>query len=87
MGAAERRYYGMASSVVATMRTFGQMLSMGIAMILFGIYIGQVQITPERYPAFLQSARTAFVISAILCVGGMCASLSRGKHVVHQEGK
>ena len=87
MGAAEKRYYGMASSVVATMRTFGQMLSLGIAMILFGLYIGQVQITPEHYPAFLQSARTAFVISAILCFGGMFASLARGEHTIHQENK
>ncbi len=85
MGSAERRYYGMASSVVATMRTFGQMLSLGIAIILFGLYIGQVEITPAHYPAFLQSARTAFIISAILCFAGMFASLARGKHAVHQE--
>ena len=87
MGAAEKRYYGMASSVVSTMRTFGQMLSMGITMILFGLFIGQVQITPEHYPAFLQSARTAFAISAVLCVGGIFASLARGQHALNSESK
>lgn len=79
MGAVERRFYGVASGMVGTMRLFGQMLSMGIAMILFGLYMGQVQITPEYYGRFLQSARTAFMISAVLCFCGILASLARGK--------
>ncbi|MFH1086605.1 MAG: MFS transporter [Chloroflexota bacterium] len=77
MGAVERRYYGMASSIVATMRLFGQMLSMGIAMILFALYMGQAQITPEYYGRFIASARTAFAISAVLCALGIVASLAR----------
>jgi hypothetical protein len=29
----------------------------------------------------------AFVISAVVCVGGIFASLARGDHALHQEGK
>jgi EmrB/QacA subfamily drug resistance transporter len=79
MGAVERRHYGVASGLVGTMRVFGQMLSMGTAMILFALYIGQVQITPEYYGRFMASARTAFAISAVLCAMGILASLARGR--------
>lgn len=79
MSSVERRYYGVASGMVGTMRTFGQMLSMGIAMILFALYIGQAEITPEHYGRFMLSARTAFTIAAILCALGVLASLARGK--------
>jgi len=79
MGAVERRHYGVASALVGTMRVFGQMLSMGTAMILFALYIGQEQITPEYYGGFIASARMAFAISAALCAMGILASLSRGR--------
>jgi hypothetical protein len=65
--------------MVGTMRLIGQMLSMAIATLIFVIYIGKVQITPEHYPAFLTSLKTAFIIFAVLCCGGIFASLARGK--------
>lgn len=79
MGSVERRLYGIASGMLGTMRLVGQMLSMGIATLLFALYIGRVEITPELYPLFLDSARTAFAVFAALCVGGVFASLARGK--------
>ena len=54
-------------------------LSMAIVMLLFSLYVGRVQITPEYYGAFLQSVKMAFIISAILCFLGIFASLARGK--------
>ncbi|MBI4286086.1 MAG: MFS transporter [Chloroflexi bacterium] len=79
MGAVEKRFYGVASGVVGTMRTVGMMFSLGIAALLFTLYMGRVPITPEYYPLFLQSLRTAFVIFTILCFGGIFASLARGR--------
>jgi hypothetical protein len=55
------------------------MLSMGIVMFLFSSYMGRVQVTPETYPLFLKSMKTAFVIFTLLCIGGILASLARGK--------
>ena len=78
MGAVERRFYGVASGLMGTMRLFGQMLSMGIVMLLFALYMGRVQITPEYYLSFLRSAKTSFGIAAILCFIGLFASLARG---------
>lgn len=79
MSSTEKKSYGVASGTLATMRLIGQMLSMGIVMIIFTLYMGRVKITPEHYQAFLTSAKTAFVIFAILCFFGVLSSLARGK--------
>jgi EmrB/QacA subfamily drug resistance transporter len=78
MGSVEKRFYGVASGMLATMRLMGQTLSMGIATLLFVLYIGRVQITPEYYASFLASMKTAFAIFAALCLAGIFASLTRG---------
>jgi len=46
---------------------------------MFTLYIGRVQITPEYYPLFQESIKTSFIIFAVLCFGGIFASLARGK--------
>jgi hypothetical protein len=79
MSSVENRYYGVASATLATMRQVGMTLSMGIAMLLFALYIGRFQITPEYYALFLKSVRTAFIIFAVLCFVGIFASLARGR--------
>jgi MFS family permease len=79
MSSVERKYYGIASASVGTMRLTGQMLSMGIVMILFAVYLGRSRITPEQYPLFLKSARIAFLIFAVFCFFGVFASLARGR--------
>ncbi len=79
MSSVEKRFYGVASATVAAMRSTGQTLSLGIAMLIFTIHIGKVQITPEYYASFLTSVKTAFFTFALLCFGGIFASLARGK--------
>ena len=79
MSSVKQRVYGVASATLATMRQVGMTFSMGITMLLFAIYIGRVEITPEYYPLFLDSTKVAFIIFAALCFGGIFASLARGK--------
>jgi EmrB/QacA subfamily drug resistance transporter len=79
MSSIEKRSYGVGSATLGTMRLVGQMLSMGIAMVIFSFHIGGARITPEYYPQFLTSVKTAFIIFAVLCCGGIFASLARGK--------
>ena len=78
MSSVEKKYLGVASSTVGTMRLIGQMISMGIAMTLFSIILGRVKIVPELYPQFLQALHAGFVIFACLCGLGIWASLKRG---------
>ena len=79
MSSVEKRFYGVAAATLATMRQIGMMFSMGLVLLLFGLYIGHVQITPQYYPAFVHSLNMTFVIFAIMCLGGIFASLARGK--------
>ena len=50
MSSAHRKHLGIASGMVATMRSLGQLLSMAIVMFCFAIFIGPVTITPAVYP-------------------------------------
>ncbi len=79
MSSVDKRFYSEASATLGTMRMVGQMFSMAIAMLIFSIYIGKVQIAPQHSELFLKSVKTAFMVFAILCFGGIFASLARGK--------
>lgn len=78
MSSVERRFYGIASATLATMRVVGQTLSMAIIMLVFAIYIGETEITPEVHDLFMMSFRASFTVFSILCVAGIFASLARG---------
>ena len=79
MSSVEKRHLGVASGVVGTMRMVGQMMSMGIAMMLIALYIGKQTINPSTYPGLISAMRTGFVIFSILSVLGIFASLARHK--------
>jgi MFS family permease len=79
MSSVDKRFYGVASATLGTMRLIGQTFSLGIAVLIFALYIGRARITPEYYPLFLTSMKLAFIIFALLCFGGIFASLARGK--------
>jgi len=66
MSSVDKRFYGVASGMNGTMRLLGQMLSMGIAMMIFAVVIGPVEITPEYYSSFVLSLHYAFILFTIL---------------------
>ncbi len=78
MGSVEKRFYGVASATLATMRLTGQMLSMGIATMVLSLFLGNAPINPQTLPAFLKALKTLFCLFAALCFGGVFASLARG---------
>jgi EmrB/QacA subfamily drug resistance transporter len=79
MGSVERKHYAVASATTGAMRLIGQMLSMGLAALVIALYVGEVEITPERFSSFLSAFRTGFLIFAALCGAGIFASLFRGR--------
>ncbi|MBM9605545.1 MFS transporter [Desulfopila inferna] len=78
MSAVEKRHYGLASGVVATMRLLGQMFSMAMVTVVLALIVGRQAITPENYDLFLQSIHIIFTISAVLCLTGVFFSWFRG---------
>ncbi len=79
MSAVEKRYYGVASGTLATMRLLGQMFSMGIVMMVFALVIGRIEIVPRYYPEFIASVHYLFIFFTLLCIVGIYASLIRRK--------
>lgn len=79
MSSVEKRHLGVASGVVGTMRMVGQMMSMGIAMMLISLYVGNQTINPATYPGLIAGMRTGFLIFSILSVLGIFASMARNK--------
>jgi EmrB/QacA subfamily drug resistance transporter len=77
MGSVERKYFGLASATVSTMRLLGQTFGMGLILVIFAVYIGAVQFNPQNYGALLTSIQVAFLISVILSVIAIFASLAR----------
>jgi len=79
MGSVHKKYLGLASATVGTMRLTGQMISMGIATLILQIFLGNRAISAEHSVEFMTSMRATFLIFVILCIVGVFASLARGK--------
>jgi MFS family permease len=77
MSSVDKKHLGVASGVVGTMRMVGQMLSMGIAMMLLSLYMGNQTISPATYPGLVAGMRSGFMIFSGLCILGIFASLAR----------
>ncbi|MGF7118603.1 MFS transporter [Methanobacterium oryzae] len=77
MNSVKKRYLGVASATISTMRIVGQTLSMGMVLVIFSIFVGAVQFNPGNYPQLLASINVMFTISAILGFIAIFASLAR----------
>jgi len=79
MGSVGKKYLGIASATVGTMRLTGQMISMGIATLILQLFIGNEPMSFGHALQFISSMRTTFLIFVGLCILGVFASLARGK--------
>lgn len=84
MSSVEKKYYGVASSMLSSFRLFGQTFSMGFVIVIFSLFLGaKNNIAGENIGNFLLSLRIAFWTFAFLCFLGIFASLARGS--IHSE--
>jgi EmrB/QacA subfamily drug resistance transporter len=78
MSSVPRAVYGVASATVGTMRLSGQMLSMGIVMVMLSLSVGSSGINAGNSAGFLGTMRDAFIVFAAVCFIGIFFSLARG---------
>lgn len=78
MGSVPLSHYGVASSILSTMRLAGQTMSMALITLFFSIFLGSEKISYASSANFLLSSRVAFLIFAFLSLLGTFASLARG---------
>lgn len=78
MGSVEKRFYGVASSTIGTMRLVGQAISMAIVTLLITFYVGSVEFSQASPELLIKGTRIAFIVFTVFCFGGVFASLARG---------
>jgi MFS family permease len=81
MSSVEKNYFGVVASIDVTTRNVGITFSMGIVLLLFSLYMGTAQVTPEHYVNFVASIKTALIIFSTICVCCICVSALRGRLV------
>lgn len=71
------REYGMAASLLATMRSSGMLTSMTIITVILSFYLGNLPITVATGSAFISSMQTALLFFAVLSLVGIGFSIGR----------
>ena len=79
LSSVDKKFLGVAASTLSTMRITGQMFSMGLALLIISIFIGQAKITVGNQQELLKGIGIAFILFTILCFAGIFASLARGR--------
>lgn len=72
-----KKDYGMASSMIATMRTFGMLTSMTIITVLLSYYLGEQPVNIETGQLFIQTMHSAMIIFTLLSLVGIYCSRAR----------
>ncbi len=85
MGSVEKRYYGIATGTLSTMRASGMVTSMAITTLILGIYIKNKPLVPETYNLFLSTIKSFSIIFSIFLIFGVFTSFIRGK--MHKRKK
>jgi EmrB/QacA subfamily drug resistance transporter len=84
MSSVEKRFYGIASATVSTMRTTGMMFSMAIASLSVHVFVGEQQINNSNLDQFMHSSKVVFLVFTVLCIIGVFSSFV-GKSVKRAE--
>ncbi len=79
MDSVQKRQFGLASGMIAAMRTLGMAVSMTSVTFIFSLLMGRATITTQTLPAFLTSMRLGLSVFAVFSCLGVILSLWRGK--------
>lgn len=77
MASVTPREYGMAASLLATMRSTGLLTGMTMITVILSLYLGDLPITAGTGPAFVASMQTALLLFAGLSLAGIGFSMGR----------
>jgi uncharacterized membrane protein len=79
MSSVDKRFYGVASGTLGTMRSTGMMFSMGVTMLIFALTVDRTPLATVPAPLMIGSMKVSFIILTGLCCAGIFASLARGR--------
>ncbi|PHR29813.1 MAG: MFS transporter [Desulfotalea sp.] len=81
MASIERRDYGLASSMIATMRTYGMLTAMTLITTLLSFYLGDQPISGATAIGFIATMHSAMIIFTLLSIVGIFCSLARTNRI------
>lgn len=79
MSSVEHKDLGLASGINATMRVFGQTISMMMATIFISIYLNKTMLSANTANMFIKSMNLYFIFFSLLCLLGVGFSIQRHK--------
>jgi Arabinose efflux permease len=85
MSSVQPRLYGVASSMLGTMRMIGQAFSMAIVTLILASYIGSQMLAQIDHQILVKAMQTSFIIFTFLCFLGVFASIARGNTYSEQK--
>ena len=77
MSCVEEKDYGVASSILATMRSVGHTLSMVVVTVVVRLYMGETALEDAGAELLIKTMRAAFLLFAAACTAGVFISLKR----------
>ena len=77
MASAEKENYGVASSILATMRSIGHTTSMAIVTVVVGAYMGSSSLNQASPETIMSTIHTCFYVFTGLCIIGIFIALKR----------
>ena len=77
MDCVEKKDYGVASSILATMRSIGHTASMVAVTAIVSVYMGNQELTEASPGLLIKTVHTAFLIFTAVCGAGILISLKR----------
>jgi MFS family permease len=81
MSSVEKRFLGLASATVATMRTTGMMFSMAVAALSVHVFLGDAKINDGNMHSFMLSMKAVIIAFTFLCIIGVFTSLVGRKNM------
>lgn len=69
--------YGVANSIIATMRTYGQSSGMAVLSMITAFTLGTGSLESSPHSAILRMMHISFIVFAVICVIGLFFSLAR----------
>lgn len=77
MGCVDKDDYGIASSILATMRNIGFTVAMAIVTLIVGLYMGQNGMNNVSADVLMSTIRTCLIVFGVISIGGIFISLKR----------
>ena len=79
MSRVDPKDFGVANSIVATMRNMGQSTSMAVVTIVMGVLVGNEALAEVPASQLMHAIHVIFAIFIAICAAGVVLSMSRGK--------